>query len=110
MHGCAAARAAAELGIAALVEVHDAAEAERAVRLGARIIGVNARNLDTLVIDPTLFGRVATLLTAGTITVAESGLRTPADVRARSPGPGPTPSWSARRSCASPPRAMRSAG
>jgi len=74
--------AAGELGLAALVEVHDAAEAERAVRLGARIIGVNARNLDTLAIDPTLFGRVATLLPAGTVTVAESGLRTPADVRA----------------------------
>jgi len=74
--------AAGELGLAALVEVHDAAEAERAVRLGARIVGVNARNLDTLTIDPTLFGRVATLLPPGTITVAESGLRTPADVRA----------------------------
>src|SRR5215470_9805266 len=63
---------AGELGLAALVEVHDAAEAERAVRAGARIVGVNHRNLATLEMDMELFPRVAPLLGDGTVTVAES--------------------------------------
>lgn len=74
--------AAAELGLAALVETHDAAEAERAVAAGARIIGVNARNLDTLQIDRGLFARVRPLLGDGVIAVAESGIKTAEDVRA----------------------------
>jgi indole-3-glycerol phosphate synthase len=72
---------ATELGLAALVEVHDAAETERALRIGARVVGVNARDLDTLAIDPARFARLRPMLPPGTIAVAESGLRTPADVR-----------------------------
>jgi indole-3-glycerol phosphate synthase len=74
----AAARAA---GLAALVEAHDEAEADRAAAAGASIIGINHRDLRTLHIDLDLFTRVRPRLPAGCITVAESGLRTPADVR-----------------------------
>jgi indole-3-glycerol phosphate synthase len=70
------------LGLAALVEVHDEDEARRAVDVGAHIIGINHRNLATLEIDRTLFARLRPLLPAGTITVAESGIRAPADVQA----------------------------
>ena len=52
---------ARELGLTVLVEVHDEAETERAVALGAELIGVNARNLKTLEIDDDTFGRLAPL-------------------------------------------------
>src|SRR4051812_15105656 len=51
-----------ELGMAVLVEVHDEAETARAVDLGAELVGVNARNLKTLDVDPDTFGRLAPLL------------------------------------------------
>ena len=53
---------ARELGLTVLVEVHDEAEAERAVALGAELVGVNARNLKTLEVDPDTFGRLAPLV------------------------------------------------
>ncbi|MEO7273255.1 MAG: indole-3-glycerol phosphate synthase TrpC [Vicinamibacterales bacterium] len=68
------------LGLAALVEVHDEAEAQRAVAVGATIIGVNCRNLRTLSVDPTVHESVARTLPAGVLAVAESGLRTRADL------------------------------
>jgi len=68
------------LGLAALVEVHDDEEAKRAVDAGARIIGVNSRNLRTLSVDPEVHERVARALPQDTITVAESGIRTAADL------------------------------
>jgi indole-3-glycerol phosphate synthase len=74
--------AAAELGLAALVEVHDTGEAARAVAAGAAIVGVNARNLDTLEIDRTLFAYVRNRLPERILGVAESGIRDPEDVRA----------------------------
>jgi indole-3-glycerol phosphate synthase len=73
---------AREVGLAALVETHDEAEAERAAAAGAEVIGVNARNLDTLEIDPGLFARVRPRLPAGVLAVAESGIRRSEDVRA----------------------------
>src|SRR5205823_11782341 len=73
---------AAGLGMAALVEVHDAAEAERAVRSGAAVIGVNRRNLSTLEIDRTLFERLRPGLPQDVVAVAESGIRHAADARA----------------------------
>lgn len=63
-----------ELGMTALVEVHDEAEAHRAIALGAEVIGVNNRNLKTLEVDPRQFGRIAPLLPADVIKVAESGI------------------------------------
>ncbi len=65
----------------ALVEVHDEDEVSRAVDVGARIIGVNARDLRTLDIDSQAFGRLAPAIPAGVLRVAESGIRGPQDVR-----------------------------
>jgi len=70
------------LGMTALVEVHDGDEVARAVDAGARIIGVNSRNLKTLVVDRDTFARVAPLIPAGIARVAESGIRGPHDVMA----------------------------
>ncbi len=70
-----------ELGLTPLVEVHDETEAERAVDLGAPLVGVNARNLRTLEVDPATFGKIAPLLPEGVVKVAESGIATVDDVR-----------------------------
>jgi indole-3-glycerol phosphate synthase len=68
------------LGMTALVEVHDEDEAARAVAAGARVIGVNHRDLKTFRMDMELFARVRPLFPPGTVGVAESGIKTPADV------------------------------
>ena len=68
-----------ELGMTALVEVHDAAEAERALAVGARLIGVNARDLKTLDVHPEVFAPIAATLPAGIVKVAESGIAGPDD-------------------------------
>jgi indole-3-glycerol phosphate synthase len=68
------------LGMTALVEVHDAEEVERAVEAGARVIGVNCRDLRTLDVDRSVFARVAPLVPPGIVTIAESGVRGPHDV------------------------------
>ena len=73
-------RAAHGLSLAAVVEIHDLDEMHRAVDAGARIIGVNSRNLRTLAVDPEVFDRVADQLPDGTTKVAESGIRTGADI------------------------------
>jgi indole-3-glycerol phosphate synthase len=72
---------ARELGLTVLVEVHDEAETERAVELGAELIGVNARNLQTLDVDIDTFGRLAPLVPADRVLVAESGITGPTDVK-----------------------------
>jgi len=72
---------ARELGLTVLVEVHDEAETERAVELGAELIGVNARNLKTLAVDPDTFGRLAPLIPDERVKVAESGISGPDDVK-----------------------------
>ena len=64
-----------------LVEVHDEVETERAVSLGAELIGVNARNLKTLDVDPDAFARLAPLVPADRVLVAESGISGPTDVK-----------------------------
>ena len=71
---------ARELGLTPLIEVHDEPETERAVALGAELVGVNARNLKTLEIDPDTFGRLAPLIPDDRVKVAESGISTVADV------------------------------
>lgn len=70
------------LGMAALVEVHDEDEARRAVDAGARIIGVNARDLRTLDVNRETFARIAPLLPDSVVKVAESGVRGPHDLLA----------------------------
>lgn len=72
---------ARELGLTVLVEVHDEAETERAVALGAELVGVNARNLKTLAVDDTTFGRLAPLVPDDRVLVAESGISGPPDVK-----------------------------
>lgn len=72
---------ARELGLTVLVEVHDEAETERAVTLGAELLGVNARNLKTLDVDQDTFGRLAPLVPADRVLVAESGVTSPVDVK-----------------------------
>ncbi|HWM87982.1 MAG TPA: indole-3-glycerol phosphate synthase TrpC [Kofleriaceae bacterium] len=67
-------------GLDALVEVHDEAEAERAVAAGADLIGVNHRDLGTFTIDMELTARIAPLLPAGAVVVAESGIQGAEDV------------------------------
>jgi indole-3-glycerol phosphate synthase len=71
---------AESLGMTALVEVHDEAEIGRAVDAGARVIGINARNLKTLEVDRGTFARLAPLVPPGILRVAESGVRGPHDV------------------------------
>ncbi len=68
------------LKLDALVEVHDDAEADRAVAAGATLIGVNHRDLATFAIDMGLTARLAGRVPAGTVLVGESGIRTRADV------------------------------
>ncbi|GAA5130642.1 indole-3-glycerol phosphate synthase TrpC [Alloalcanivorax gelatiniphagus] len=72
---------AGELGLTVLVEVHDEAETERALALGASLVGVNSRNLKTLEVDPDVFGRLAPQLPDGVVKVAESGITGVADVQ-----------------------------
>jgi indole-3-glycerol phosphate synthase len=63
------------------VEVHDEPEAERAVALGAGLVGINARDLKTLDVDPATFGKLAPLLPDDLVLVAESGVGGVDDVR-----------------------------
>lgn len=68
------------LGMTALVEVHNEEEADRALEAGASLIGVNARNLHTLEVDRSVFGRLAPGLPSEVLRVAESGVRGPGDL------------------------------
>jgi len=68
------------LGLTALVEVHDEEEIDRAVDAGARVVGVNARDLRTLEVDRTVFARVADRIPDPCVKVAESGVREPRDL------------------------------
>ena len=69
-----------ELGLAALVEVHNEEELDRAVDSGARLIGVNNRNLRTLSVDVEASYRLASRIPAQAIAVSESGLQSRADL------------------------------
>ena len=71
---------AVEVGLAPLVEVHDEREAELALESGARVVGVNNRDLRDFTVDLGTFERLAPLL-AGATLVAESGVRTTEDAR-----------------------------
>jgi indole-3-glycerol phosphate synthase len=69
-----------ELGMTPLVETHSAEELDRAAALGARLIGVNARDLSSFALDRDLFGRLAERFPEGAIRVAESAVLSAADV------------------------------
>ncbi len=71
---------AESIGLTPLVEVHTAEEIKRAVDAGAKIIGVNARNLQTLEVDQSTFARLAPSIPSGIVRIAESGVRGPHDV------------------------------
>jgi indole-3-glycerol phosphate synthase len=69
-----------DLKMDVLVETHDREELSRAKKAGARLIGINSRNLDTLTMDPRAFERLVPLAPRGAVLVAESGIKTPEDV------------------------------
>lgn len=70
---------ATEVGLDALVEIHDEAELERALAVDAQLIGVNQRDLVTFEVDTERAVRMAPLMPAGVVRVAESGVRGPDD-------------------------------
>ncbi|MGH7446584.1 MAG: indole-3-glycerol phosphate synthase TrpC, partial [Longimicrobiales bacterium] len=71
---------AAELRLAALIEVHDETEVERALRAGARVIGVNNRDLTTFATDLRVTERLARHVPGDVLLVGESGIAAVADV------------------------------
>ena len=70
-----------EIGLDCLVEVHDEKEAERAVKLGADIIGVNNRNLKTFVTSLEVSKKLAPALPKNSVLVSESGITTYEDLK-----------------------------
>ncbi|MBO0610501.1 indole-3-glycerol phosphate synthase TrpC [Myceligenerans salitolerans] len=68
------------LGMTALVEAHDLEEVRRALDAGARVVGINHRNLKTLEIDMTVFQRLAPYVPDDVVRIAESGIGGPRDV------------------------------
>ncbi len=71
---------ASRLELDCLVEVHDEDELSEALACGARLVGVNQRDLRTFEVDPELAVRLSALIPDGVVAVAESGIRGPADV------------------------------
>ena len=80
--------AARSRSLAALVEAHDAGEIRRALDAGARIVGVNSRDLRTFEVDLAGMARLGALLPASVTRVAESGIRSRGDVEAAAAGYG----------------------
>jgi indole-3-glycerol phosphate synthase len=75
-------KTAAALGLSTLVEVHNGEEIKMALNAGARIIGINNRDLKTFLVDTSLTARLREQIPPGIITVSESGIKTPADIAA----------------------------
>ena len=70
-----------DLGLSALVEAHDEDEANMAVRSGARVIGVNNRDLKTFTVDPTNCLRLRAIIPDNVLFVGESGVKTAQDIK-----------------------------
>jgi indole-3-glycerol phosphate synthase len=68
------------LGMTALIETHSESEVLIACEIGAELIGINARNLDTFKTDREIFGKLASLIETDAIKIAESAVRNVADV------------------------------
>jgi indole-3-glycerol phosphate synthase len=73
---------AESIGLTPLVEVHTEPELTRALDAGAKVIGVNARDLGTLKVDRSTFAKIAPLIPKNVIKIAESGVRGPHDLLA----------------------------
>jgi indole-3-glycerol phosphate synthase len=73
---------AQSIGLVPLVEVHTLGELERAMAAGARVLGINARNLATLEVDRSVFAQLVPHIPDGVIKIAESGVRGPHDLLA----------------------------
>jgi indole-3-glycerol phosphate synthase len=73
---------AGELGMAALVEVHDELELARALEIGAQLVGVNQRDLHSFEVDRERAERLARQVPAGVLKIAESGVESHAQVAA----------------------------
>lgn len=71
---------AQSIGLDTLVEVHDADELRVAIDIGAKVIGVNNRNLRTLVVDVHASESLVAMMPKGVVAVSESGLKSPADL------------------------------
>lgn len=71
---------AGSIGLTPLVEAHTADEVQRALDAGAKVIGINARDLTTLMVDTDTFGRLAPIIPDDVVKIAESGVRGPHDV------------------------------
>lgn len=71
-----------EIGLETLIEVRDERELDRALAVHARVVGVNNRNLETLVIDPSTAPHVIARIPAAVVAVAESGMQRVDDVAA----------------------------
>ena len=100
---------AQELGLEPLVEVRTAAELEQAIRLDVAMIGVNSRDLETLVVDERTVPALLPLVPPGVIAIAESGIRDRAGVaRAASSGADAVLVGSALSRAADPEAAVRS--
>jgi indole-3-glycerol phosphate synthase len=73
---------AVSIGLLPLVEIHTAVELDRAVDAGAKVVGVNARDLTTLKVDRGIFGQLVGQFPDGIVKIAESGVRGPHDLLA----------------------------
>ena len=71
---------AIELGMDVLVEIHNEEELHRALKLKTKLLGVNNRNLKTMVTDISMTEKLASLAPTEKILISESGLQTPADL------------------------------
>jgi indole-3-glycerol phosphate synthase len=69
------------LGLTPIVEVHELSEVSRAVDAGAKVIGVNNRNLKTLEVNKNQFLELAEFIPSSVVKIAESGIRTAQDLR-----------------------------